>query len=247
LLHDANPARAAVPAENDIPRQGSFGNTSRTGGGSNSSREKEAELSKNASFGKPQEQTRVLSPRINTRDGTSRPSSRVDEMQFPHDENLDHSNAASSVSPRLSYQQLQQFERQQYDSNGLSPSHLMSSSGPQPTFLMSAELPKQQISAMDDMNRSDASSSSFNLSTDAEDSEYEQMRRIGVLPGVNTPSLDTSAMSQASLPTAYTTDDDRIFPALQTDDDMTQATAPSMKEPSVHRTPASRFARSSFY
>ena len=252
------PAEHATPAENneDIPRQGSFGNTSRTAGGSNSSREKEALDRQNASweqqramFNKKQQQQQQQQQQTT--------SSQNHNAKYPpvvsHDENFDHSNndvaaaaaisSSASTSPRLSYQQLQQFERQQRD--GLSP-HSGPSSGSghqhqhqhQPLFTMSAELPRQQMNAMDDMNRSDASSSSFNLSTDAEDSEYEQLRRGGRLPGghhhYHTSTLDTSNMSQISAPTAYTTDDDHIFPALQTDDDMTQATAPSTKEPSIH-------------
>jgi hypothetical protein len=250
LLQDVDQATVGPrvgpsPAHKDegvIRRQGSFSNTSITGRGSNSSREKEAEIQKE-SLSKRYDQPRVLSPRNRIPDGSS-PSMHqhaADKMKFQvvaaHDENnnRDHSNASSAVSPRLSYQQLQQFELQQRGPDVRSPTYGSPSQGHQPMYAMSADLPKQQISAMDDMNRSDASSSSFNLSTDAEDSEYEQLRRRGVLPGHNTSTLDTSTMSQVSLPTTYTTDDDRIFPALQTDDDMTQATAPSVKEPSVNQ------------
>jgi hypothetical protein len=127
-------------------------------------------------------------------------------------ENYINSNAASNG---LSYQQLQQLERQQ---NGTQPT------AHQPMFQMSAEIPRQQMLAMDDMNRSYASSSSFNVSTDAEDSEYENLRTRGVLPGTitNSSALDMS-MSAASNPTSYTgTDHDTVFPAL---DDLTM---PSM-------------------
>jgi hypothetical protein len=127
------------------------------------------------------------------------------------DENYDNSNAASNG---LSYQQLQQLERQQ---NGTQPtSH-------QPMFQMSAEIPRQQMMAMDDMNRS-YSSSSFNLSTDAEDSEYENLRSRGVLPGsITNPSALDMSMSAASNPPSYTgTDHETVFPAL---DDLTM---PSM-------------------
>jgi hypothetical protein len=128
------------------------------------------------------------------------------------DENYVNSNAASNG---LNYQQLQQLERQQ---NGTQPTSR------QPMFQMSAEIPRQQMLAMDDMNRSDASSSSFNVSTDAEDSEYENLRSRGVLPGtITNPSALDMSMSAASYPTSYTgTDHETVFQAL---DDLTM---PSM-------------------
>lgn len=226
-LHDVNPASPKLqsPRNHDATRpQNSFAGVSK---------EREPQPRESA-YAKNPDRKRVLSPR--NQNPTTSPVAFTDKMSFQivptHDENHDHSNAASSsTSPRLSYQQLQQFERQQREADVGGPSSQPPSS--QPMYTMSAELPKQQISAMDDMNRSDASSSSFNLSTDAEDSEYEQLRRRGVLPGGNASTLDTSTMSAVSSPTAYTTDDDRIFPALQTDDDMTQATAPSTKEPAL--------------
>ncbi|CAJ1938300.1 unnamed protein product [Cylindrotheca closterium] len=86
---------------------------------------------------------------------------------------------------------------------------------------MSTEIPSQQMNAMDEM-LSHGSSSSFNLSTDAEDSEYENMRSRGVLPGTvtNLSSLDMSmSISAASNPTSNTgTDQETVFAAL---DDMT--------------------------
>ena len=84
---------------------------------------------------------------------------------------------------------------------------------------------------MDDMARSDASSSSFNLSTDAEDSDYENFRSRGVLPETKTnPSVLDMSVSAASIPVSYTTEDEKIFPAL---DDLTVpsvTTATSTKE-----------------
>lgn len=89
----------------------------------------------------------------------------------------------------------------------------------------------------DDMNRSEASGSSFNLSTDAEDTEYENLKRRGVVPNNqfqhhshhthnhhnqnhNNTTLDSSHLSGVSSPTNYNTDgDNSIFPALQTDDE----------------------------
>eukprot|EP00339_Tiarina_fusa_P008819 CAMPEP_0117009700 /NCGR_PEP_ID=MMETSP0472-20121206/8737_1 /TAXON_ID=693140 ORGANISM="Tiarina fusus, Strain LIS" /NCGR_SAMPLE_ID=MMETSP0472 /ASSEMBLY_ACC=CAM_ASM_000603 /LENGTH=882 /DNA_ID=CAMNT_0004712045 /DNA_START=278 /DNA_END=2926 /DNA_ORIENTATION=- len=233
-------AAVASPREDHAGRKPSLSNTDVTGRGSSSSRENHADGTKDASFPKPLQQSRVLSPRNRGVDESAAlpsPDKMKRKIITSHDENMDHSNAASAVSPRLSYQQLQQFDRQHRDTSGLSPTFAGNQATPhQPVYAMSSEIPRQQMHAMDEMNRSDASSSSFNLSTDAEDSEYEQLRRRGVLPGTNTSTLDTSAMSAVSSPTAYTTDDDRIFPALQTDDDMTQATAPSTKEPSVPQT-----------
>ena len=62
------------------------------------------------------------------------------------------------------------------------------------------------VPVMDDMNRSDASSSSFNLSTDAEDTEYEALKRRGVVP--HSAVLDSSHLSGISSPTNYNTDGD---------------------------------------
>mmetsp|Transcript_14102 Transcript_14102/g.33922 ORF Transcript_14102/g.33922 Transcript_14102/m.33922 type:complete len:1073 (+) Transcript_14102:336-3554(+) len=126
------------------------------------------------------------------------------------------SGSSYSNNSRLTPHQLQQWDM------GGTPSS-------RPMFTMSSDLPRQQMEAMDDMNRSDASSSSFNLSTDAEDSEYETLRRRGVYPIPGTSTLDTSnALDNVSL--SYTTDEDRskIFPNLPTDDEMTQSTEPSL-------------------
>lgn len=146
-------------------------------------------------------------------------------------ENYDHSNA---VSPRLNQQHLQQLERQQAYGNQSPIVH-------QPIFQMSADLPRQQMYAMDEMNRSDASSSSFNLSTDAEDSEYENLRNRGVLPGtITNPSALDMSMSGVSIPTSYATDQETIFAAL---DDLTM---PSMTTATTkdHRSSALDPARS---
>ena len=110
------------------------------------------------------------------------------------------------ASPRLSFHQLQQFNRQATSQN--SANHLYTHS------------PDALDNSME--HGSDASSSDFNLSTDAEDTEYENLKRRGGAPYLNTSNLDTSGLSQMSSPTNYTTDDDNaIFPALQTDDDAT--------------------------
>ena len=241
LLHDPSIKSLATANSNDglLRRNGSFANTDLTGRGSSSSREatdvKEAAM-------KLQEPARVLSPRTSAAAVPPQPAPFAKaenktwadaelklKVKSPTDENRNNSNSPAALSPRKSFQQLQQFDRNQ--TNHLSPHRAPPSATPM--FTMSADLPKAQVNAMDEMNRSDASSSSFNLSTDAEDSEYESLkRRLGVMPPVhtklNTPALDTSVLSGVSSPTLYPTDDEKIFPALQTDDDMTQATAPSV-------------------
>jgi hypothetical protein len=211
-------------------RQGSFTNNTYTG--SSSSREREIELLANGGG------SGVVSPRYQTQEQLriayemSR-AKKVSPTQRSHDENLDPTNVGTagggsdSMSPRLTTNHLQQWDRQ---SNGISPiTGAGATSSSRPVYTMSSELPGQQAQAMDDMNRSDASSSSFNLSTDAEDSEYEMLKRRGGYPGVhNSSTLDTSAIETV---TSYTTDEDRkIFPNLPTDDEMTQGTEPSQKE-----------------
>ena len=114
----------------------------------------------------------------------------------------------NNLSPRLSFHQLQQFNRQ---STAQSNAHHLYVHSP------------SKDPRMDSMeNGSDASSSDFNLSTDAEDTEYNNLRRRGGAPYLNSSNLDISGISAMSSPTNYTTDDDNaIFPALRTDDDAT--------------------------
>jgi hypothetical protein len=245
IIPDVDPANTSVVGTSDedglLRRRGSFENNSLTGRGSSSSREKETD----ATLAYPHhEQVRILSPRNNlgpnspnSMSSLSKPDKKMwnDEPRLTivgsHDENHDH-NAPKALSPRLSYQELQQFNSVQQTSS-LSPSHGLPASQPTSMFVMSSEVPNQQMRAMDDMDRSESSASSFNLSTDAEDSEYEGLRRRGVIPQPLDTSMlmDTSAMSGVSSPSTYPTDDERIFPALQTDDDMTQATEPSTRSP----------------
>lgn len=176
------------------------------------------------------EHVRVLSPRNQSGVQSSHATSNNAKYHMPtlrHDENLNQSGSAgSSLSPRLSHQQLHQFDLQNV---GRIPS---SGTGHgQSMYTMPTDIPKAQLQAMDEMNRSDASSSSFNLSTDAEDSEYETLRRLGVIPRSSRSRGDNSVMSAISAPT-YATDEERLFPALQTDDDLTTATSQSGQEAS---------------
>jgi hypothetical protein len=248
---------ATSDEEGLMRRQGSSENNSQTRRGSSSSREREKEIDaalsyphNNSHHSHNHEQIRILSPRNNLGDRTtmspnsnsngmslsSKPDKKMwnDETEPRLRVSLDENHESVSISPRLSYQELQQFNSvSQTSSLGSSHGIAASNSQPTPQFAMSSEIPSPQMRAMDDLDRSDCSSSSFNLSTDAEDSEYEGLRRRGVVPQPrNTaPLMDTSVMSEVSSPTTYATDDDRIFPALQTDDDMTQATEPSLRSP----------------
>mmetsp|Transcript_18723 Transcript_18723/g.21485 ORF Transcript_18723/g.21485 Transcript_18723/m.21485 type:complete len:1029 (+) Transcript_18723:266-3352(+) len=162
----------------------------------------------------------------------------------------DRSANDDEPSPGLTSNQLQQWDhhhhhqhqQQQQHPNQLSSTPITptnggvssSSASSQPVYSMSSDLPSQQIVAMDDMDRSDASGSSFNLSTDAEDSEYETMKRTtGSMyypTGNGLSALDTSAIDTVTSVTSYTTDEDRkIFPNLPTDDEMTLGTEASSK------------------
>lgn len=169
---------------------------------------------------------RVLSPRNQGGaqiQNTGSPSNKYQITPVRHDENLNHSSSAgSSVSPHLSHQHLQQLDLQNVRR---SPPPAVSGPG-HSMYTMSTDIPRGQLQAMDEMNRSDASSSSFNLSTDAEDSEYETLRRLGVIPRSSRTRGDNSVMSAISGP-MYNTEDERLFPALNTDDDMTTATSQS--------------------
>jgi len=149
-------------------------------------------------------------PRHRAYNGNSTVQNRLTNGQSTTNENHDHSNAGAV---QLDIQHIQELERQRNNFNHR-PVH-------QPVFKMSAEIPREQMIAMDDM-QSHGSSSSFNLSTDAEDSEYENMRSRGGLPGTatNSSSLDMSmSISAASNPTSNAgTDQETVFAAL---DDMT--------------------------
>lgn len=170
-------------------------------------------------------------------------------------------SSSSAASPRLTSNQLKQWDRktqqqQQQQQNRLSHQYSTSptSSGgrspsrqqrqqqqvaqPQRIYTMSSALPSQQkFNDVDDMNISESDASSFNLSTDAEDSEYENMKLNMRYPpghlnslGAGLTALDTSAIDTVGSITSYTTDEDRkIFPNLPTDDEMTLGTEASSK------------------
>lgn len=164
----------------------------------------------------------IVSPRVH-QDSNRRTSGTgpvdLDETDMGvSDENREKGN----LSPRLSFHQLQQFNRQS------GPTATQSHNAAHHLYVHSAAnvLDNSMESA------SDAESSDFNLSTDAEDTEYNNLRRRGGDPYLNASNLDTSAISQMSSPTNYTTDDDNaIFPALQTDDDATATQDDSLAAP----------------
>jgi hypothetical protein len=149
-----------------------------------------------------------------------------------------HQQFSSSVSPSSgsgtspTQQQQQQKQQQQQQFSNPQPQ-------PQRVYTMSSALPsQQQMNALNDGNQSESDASSFNLSTDAEDSEYETMKRSSMhYPpanlnnlGAGLTALDTSAIDTVGSITSYTTDEDRkIFPNLPTDDEMTLGTDASSK------------------
>lgn len=136
--------------------------------------------------------------------------SDTDENQL-HSKRSGHNPTQPAQQQRLSVQQLHRFDMQQQKQNPTTQFYM-----PRDDLKFSAG----NVPVMDDMARSDASSSSFNLSTDAEDTEYEALKRRGVVP--HSGVLDSSHLSGVSSPTNYNTDgDNSIFPALQTDDEGT--------------------------
>jgi hypothetical protein len=200
----------------------------------NSSRERDVEalgvVSPTGAAYSKSEHVRVISPRNNQMN-----SHNQYQPRYENENHLNHSNSTGNSplgsSPRLSHQQLQQFDLQ---NNGPSPPNNNTAAAAVGMYTMSADVPRGQLQAMDDMNRSDCSSSSFNLSTDAEDSEYETLRRRGVIPRSsrgpkpshmhsNNHNLDSSDLSGV---TPYTLgDDERLFAGLH--DDMTLSTSQS--------------------
>jgi hypothetical protein len=147
---------------------------------------------------------KVLSPHSQ---GAKRGPIDLDDLQPPESDENRASGSASAAPPRLSFQELEHFNRQSSQQNG----HRLYAHSPAKDHDISKS--------------SDCSSSDFNLSTDAEDDDYNKLRRRGLGPSLSASNLDTSGISLMSSPTNYTTDEDNaIFPALQTDDDATTAT-----------------------
>mmetsp|Transcript_27954 Transcript_27954/g.41284 ORF Transcript_27954/g.41284 Transcript_27954/m.41284 type:complete len:841 (-) Transcript_27954:293-2815(-) len=137
----------------------------------------------------------------------------LDDSEFDdsdHDENHDRSNFANSG---LSYQRVQQFNMQAEQLQ--SSQKLYGWKEPTPTY-GTQRMPDGQLRATDDLDQSESSASEFNLSTDAEDEEYNtlKLRVAGHAAGIG---LDNSGLSSQL---NYPTDDENpIFPALHTDDE----------------------------
>lgn len=168
--------------------------------------------------------TKVLSPRNTASPAASRPKTTpvdLDDTDFEesdHDENRDRSNLTDAG---LSFQRVHQFNMQHQPQT---THQLYEMSDTRPVAKNGARISKGAAAVMDDMNdNSESSLSEFNLSTDAEDEEYNAMKKgvAGFSMGAPPPShLNTSGMSS---PTNYTTDEElAIFPALQTDDEQSQ-------------------------
>lgn len=121
---DEDPAKQISPARSDdkglIDRNYSLTNTSITGRGSNTSAEKDLTHDANHAEQRRPDNSGKFSTHSQVPQASIVKNERVWPMDEPrvqvmssHDENLDHSNAPASLSPRLSFQQLQQFESQQ--------------------------------------------------------------------------------------------------------------------------------------
>jgi hypothetical protein len=98
------------------------------------------------------------------------------------------------------------------------------------------------VDGMDDA-RSDAESSTFNVSTDAEDTEYESLRRSGVLPKHLLVNRKVANLSLDEDTSAVQTDGETsLFPNLLTDDEsnLTDSSfSPQRKLVNLKKTPAS--------
>ena len=110
-----------------------------------------------------------------------------------------------------------------------SPSPVAAAVSSKPVFAMPDEPTRFSAGKMGnaDDESDGGESSSFNLSTDAEDNEYETMRRrLGV-----TPPTDVLSVSGNTLLTNYTTDGETsVFPGLASEDENTTTTNSISKE-----------------
>lgn len=200
-------------------------------------------------------QSGVLSPR--NKDPALQPFGNMQKAQKQHehenhgfdendfgdhgaDENRDRSNVelGSPTVPRLSHQQLQQFNQQHSDPHSPNalpgPSGLYQQSGMGPSVtgknMQLSRLSTGQLVAMENMS-SPVSSSDFCLSTDAEDNEYNAMKHGNLGPPPPHPQGPAGSQyysggggvgggSALGSPMSYTTDEENsLFPALQTDDE----------------------------
>lgn len=144
----------------------------------------------------------------------------LDDTDFEASDQEDHRDRSNRKDAGLSFQQLHQFNMQQQPQT---TQHLYVMNEKKPATKNGTRTSDGLAAGFDDNDHSESSYSEFNLSTDAEDEEYNSMkRRIAEYSmGPAVPShLNTSGMSS---PTSYNTDDEHaIFPALQTDDEQSQ-------------------------
>lgn len=206
--------------QNDVQASnGSGGRPSR--GASNNGTKNNASASNippgNGGFpGSANSEPRVISP-SNPSGGTASLNQNVisKHQLISSQQEISHKLSGSpGSSPRLSQQQLHRFDLQNSNSgNGRNPA----SHGIGHAMYTMSDMPAGQLEAMDGMDRSDASSSSFNLSTDAEDSEYETLRRRGVVP-IARPrgNVDNSVLSAISAPSPYSgnAEEESLYPSL---------------------------------
>lgn len=124
---------------------------------------------------------------------------------------------------RLSSERLAEFTQQQQQQPKQSPRSQSSS----PMFTMDSEPitknnSKKLFTAGHIAIATDehSESSSFNLSTDAEDTEYEDLKKHGIVRKNTKATLSGDASSQVSSPSNYQTDGEgTVFPNLLTDDE----------------------------
>ena len=174
----------------------------------------------------------------------------LDDTDFEEsdlDENRERRHYGPDLHPPsgLSFQQLQQFNQQQQQQN-LPTSQQRTH---QQLYVMSESRPTKmaegQLRAMEDMaDQSEGSTSDFNLSTDAEDEEYNTLKRrvAATTNGPPLPGMEPAMLLDNSGPTPvnYTTDEDRvIFPALNTDNEesSTEPTATTTTANTPQQTP----------
>ena len=121
---------------------------------------------------------KVLSPRNTVSPTGSRPKTTpvdLDDTDFEesdHDENRDRSNLTDAG---LSFQRLHQFNMQHQPHTA---QQLYEMNDSRPVTKNAARISNRAAAVMDDMNdNSESSLSEFNLSTDAEDEEYNAMKK----------------------------------------------------------------------
>ena len=139
---------------------------------------------------------------------------------------LDENQMLKQLSQQYTAQQMQQPPQQQHQAVFSMPESVPSP----PKLRFSAG--NVSVNTGDDSSNDDGSS--FNLSTDAEDTEYEMMRRrLGAAAARHHLSQNLNIDSNRSIATNYTTDGETsVFPGLPSEDEMTTTTQSVTKEAS---------------